>query len=52
MFVFGRRLIHHFDHVVSRKKKVPFSMAIENGELVHEILSQTLAQRHSKNELR
>ena len=33
---FYRRLFDHFDHVVSRKKKVPFSMAIGNGELMQE----------------
>ena len=34
-----------------RKNKVPFSMAIGNGELVQEF-SGTLAQRNSKNEIR
>ena len=24
------------DHLISQKKKVPFSMAIGNGELIHE----------------
>ena len=31
--VFDRR---HFDYIVSRTKKVPFSVAIENGELIHD----------------
>ena len=45
--VFDRRLVEHFDHVVSRKK-VPFSIAIR-----HEgTRSQTLAHVNSKNEIR
>ena len=34
--VFDRLLFGHFDHVVSRKNKVPFRMAIGNWELMHE----------------
>ena len=37
--VFDRRHFDHFDHVVSRKNKVPFSMAIgsyESAQLIRE----------------
>ena len=33
---FDRRIVDLNDHVVSRKDKVPFSMTIGNGELMHE----------------
>ena len=29
------RLFDHFDHDVWRKNKLTFSMAVENGELMH-----------------
>ena len=34
--VFDRRHFDHFDRVDLRKKKVPFSMFIGNGKLMHE----------------
>ena len=30
LFVFDGRIINHFNHLASRKKQVPFRMAIEN----------------------
>ena len=43
--MFDRRLFDHFDYVVSPKKKVPFSIAIGNGELMHECFP-----KHSRRE--
>ena len=34
--VFYRRYFDHFDHVISRKNKVPFGMAIGNEQLMQE----------------
>ena len=40
-----------FIALTEQKKKVPFSMAIGNGELMHEF-SKTLAHGNSKNKIR
>ena len=40
--VFDSQHFDHFDHVMSQKKKVPFSMAIEKGELMHECFPKHL----------
>ena len=46
--VFDRQLFNQKDHLVSRKKKVPFSMAKWGTHA--RVFSQTIARENSKNE--
>ena len=49
---FDRRHFDHSDHVVSRKKKVPFSMALKKWGAHARVFSLTLADGSSKTEIR